>query len=84
MQILELVYSAIKLGCGMTLISRTGIESWFEIESLDGRKRDVIAELGSQLQKSVESKAVHWKLQQQQQQRSPTSPSRLRETVTLN
>ncbi len=62
-QILELVHRSTELGGGLTLITRLGIENWFVIEQADGEYREIIKELGRQLDDCVDaSVAQTWKL----------------------
>lgn len=62
-QVLELVNRFIELGGGMTLITRTGIESWLAIEQADGKDDDFVKQLGDQLLDRTDSAAVHqWKV----------------------
>ena len=62
-QTLELIHRSIKLGGGLTLITRLGIENWFVVEQADGKDRETIKELGQQLDDCVDtSVAQAWKL----------------------
>ncbi len=61
-QILELVDRSIKIGGGMTLITRIGIENWFAIERADGKDLDIVKELANQLHGCVDQAAAEqWK-----------------------
>lgn len=62
-QILELVHRSIKLGSGLTLITRLGIENWFVIEQEDGKHGEIFKELGQQLDDRVDTSVSRtWKL----------------------
>lgn len=46
----------------MTLVTRVGIESWFDLEQDDGQDQRIIKELGDQLHDCVDTTAVqHWR-----------------------
>jgi Nucleolar pre-ribosomal-associated protein 1 len=62
-QILELVYRSIKRGGGMTLITRVGIESWFETEQEDRRNKEIINGLEETMDDSIDREAAQqWRL----------------------
>lgn len=65
-QILELTYRSIKLGGGMTLITRLGIENWFAIQKADGKDEVIMKEIGQRLWENVDVGAA-------QQWRHPTT-----------
>jgi nucleolar pre-ribosomal-associated protein 1 len=62
-QILELIYRAINLGSGMTLITRMGIESWFAIKQADDMDRELIMAIEDQMHDRIDRTAAQqWRI----------------------